>query len=60
LKNRPKRAVSRSSRGWVGPLLGWELLRLGRRGTPVAVRVLVAALLLAVLYVVYRADFPTA
>jgi ABC-type Na+ efflux pump permease subunit len=60
LKNRPKRPVSRSSRGWVGPLLGWELLRLGRRGTPVAVRVFVAALLLAVLYVVYQARFPTA
>jgi ABC-type Na+ efflux pump permease subunit len=44
----------------VGPLLGWELLRLGRRGTPVAVRVLVAGLLLAVLYVVYQARFPSA
>jgi ABC-type Na+ efflux pump permease subunit len=60
LKNRPKRPVSRSGKGWVGPLLGWELLRLGRRGTPVAVRVLVAGLLLAVLYVVYQARFPAA
>ena len=44
--------------GWVGPVLGWELLRLGRRGTTTWMRVLVALLLFAALWAVYLAKFP--
>jgi ABC-type transport system involved in multi-copper enzyme maturation permease subunit len=51
--------AARTGEGWVGPLFGWELLRLGRRGTPTAVRVVVAMLLLAVLWVVYQSRFPS-
>lgn len=47
-----------SQAGWVGPVLGWEMLRLGRRGSTIWLRALMALLLFAALWAVYLNQFP--
>ena len=55
----PSAQVRRERAGFVGPLFGWELLRLARRGTPTWARVLVAIVLLGALWLVFQSELPS-
>ncbi|QVL32035.1 ABC transporter permease subunit [Telmatocola sphagniphila] len=47
-------------RHWIGPILGWEIVRLGRRGNITLLRTIVAIIILLALYVYYIVEYPSA